>query len=78
MENVKENNYQIDRDGSLASTSTSSCHNSEVCLILFLKKNTWIIVSDWKHEMIDSKSKFKTLNPYDDETITFESEKVKL
>jgi hypothetical protein len=75
MTNVEENNCQIEEDGSIASTSTSSCHNNEVYLISSLKENVWIIDNDCSHHMIGDKSKFKILNPYDGETVTFDSDK---
>jgi hypothetical protein len=45
MVNVDEDNCQIDADGSIASTSTFSCHNSKVCLVSFLKEKGKIIGS---------------------------------
>jgi hypothetical protein len=74
MANAEENNRQIDGDGSIASTSTSSCHNSEVYLVSSLNENAWIIDNGCSHYMTGDESKFKISDPYDDETVTFGSD----
>jgi hypothetical protein len=39
MINVEKDNYQIDMDGSIDNTSTSSCCNNDFCLVSYFKDN---------------------------------------